>query len=388
MDTDSEVRQEVQFLDKLGRHKALWLLVIGAWMGIIGFAFAAFAGFKSFKDQTINGLGQPYASGQPPFPLTVSEMVHDPLSPQGKAFLGFELLAAIMLLVSWYPYELSNVYVAVRHGLFVADDDHHDEGHCDCGGCLGNCFSWACMRHFLPALGLALVALVTTTPVYNRKSSNISWITVQIHSIAAAMLFGGYIIVEVQCLFVAYNRRFQSGPMKGQRLVRIRNFEWWIRTFFILVTAIAAVITIGIQFGYPAIPDDVICCDDNYTRVENISHIAELMGPEPSNPTLEDEYNRKAVELNVMNHYYSTEPIRIDTASGGKLGLKKLCFWAEVVAGVFGLGSMIVIWHFAPERALLLDDYIDFKALQMRDRNTDDDDVYDEFSEEMSEMGL
>merc|ERR1711918_226233 len=62
--------------------------------------------------------------------------------------------------------------------------------------------------------------------------------------------------------------------------------------------------------------------------------------------------------------YVSEEQYQVNTASGPALYVKWICFWAEIVAGVFGLVSMGTIWYFAPERQLILEDYNVFKDLQ------------------------
>mmetsp|Transcript_119435 Transcript_119435/g.207378 ORF Transcript_119435/g.207378 Transcript_119435/m.207378 type:complete len:364 (-) Transcript_119435:166-1257(-) len=344
---------EVQFMDKLGRHKALTLLLSGATFGILGFAFAAIAGFWE-KEAYDSAIGIKYPSGNPHFPLTVSEMVHDPASPTGKAFLGFELTAAVLLLTSWYPYMLCNVYVGERHALFSGSD------HCCCG-----CISWSTLRQFLPALGLAIVALVTTTPTFSKKSSNVSFITCQIHILAATALFGGYILCEMQCLFQAVN----------QGVVKIGKMEWFVRSIVIVITAIGAVTTIVLQFTLPyEFVSDAICCGDQYERMtaENANKILSV--------TLTDSLIDQARRQETLRLYLEDQSYETDTASGTYLLLKMICFWAEVVAGVFGLASHIVIWYFAPERDVIVGDYIEFKDLKSRAANGfyADSDEYDD----------
>lgn len=346
---------EVQFLDKIGRHKATSMLVTGASMGIFGFFFAATAGFWDVPD-TFTVLKVPFPSGNPHFPLTVSEMVHDPRTPTGKVFLGFELVAAILLLSSWYPYQLSNVYIGERHGLF-------SELSRKCG-----CVSWATLRQFLPCLGLALVALVSTTPTYERKDSNVSFISCQIHILAATALFGGYILVEMHCLFIAH----PAGEVK------IGKTEKLVRSVLIALTALTAVTTIVMQFSLPYLSDEQVCCHDVWQKVTAddlaiiVNETTFIMHHPHAN--IYDVANASMFRQAATERYIQEKSYEVNTASGAALALKKICFWSEVLAGVFGLTSHIVIWYFAPERQLILGDYIEFKELNAK---LDDDDEFE-----------
>jgi len=273
--------------------------------------------------------------------MTVSEMVHDPASPTGKAFQGFELVAAILLLTSWYPYQLCNVYVGERHTLFEKQTSK-------CCGCM----AWPTLRQFLPCLGLAVVAMITTTPTYDKKAANTSFITCQLHMLAATALFGGYIIVELQCLLQAY----------GKGVVKIGGTERCVRLIFIIIAAIGAVVTIGLQFTLPLISDDTICCNDKWKLMDE----AQLKKAYEYASNVTDQHLHDAKIQSALYLFNNEMHFEVDTASGTYYKLKMLCFFAEVVAGVFGLSSHIVIWWFAPERQIIVGDYIEFKSLRNR----------------------
>lgn len=354
-------------MDKLSRQKALLLLFTGSVFGLAGFFFAAFAGLK--VRTTHNIFGQKYPSGNAYFPLTVSEMVHDSSTPQGKAFLGFELLAGLMILMSWYPYSLSNAYIGDRHTLLTTiDGSTRTDLHGDSKRGVGQCIpSWTTLRQFLPGVGLAVVALVSTTPIYEKTDANISFITCQIHIIGATALFGGYILVEMQALFYA--------EPKGQ--VKMKRNEKLVRTIFIIFTAIGAFLTIALQqtYGTALIP---VCCADQYSKINLTSMMAVVNDTQKSYQLNSNYSSVKDLKLITQGFiarsaaesiYTAKSMYQIDTASGTSRTLKLVSFWAEVMAGVFGLGSHLVIWYYAPERGLVLGDYNQFTGLGRKEQS-------------------
>jgi hypothetical protein len=320
--------REVLWLDKWNRVKALSMMSLGAMIGIVGFVIAAIGGYWNISSENANHAnvaGHYYASGEAYYPLTVSEMVSDPRSSAGKAFLAFELAAAILILGSWYPYYLTNCYIGQRHKV------------------LGNC-SWATFRQFIPMTGLFLVALVSVTPTTRMQPSDI--VTNQIHILAATALFGGYIFCEMVCLFVMEE---YVEVMKGRCL----------RICVIAVCAIGAVTTIVLQFTYPYMPTSVLPCQDEYEEytIQNLTQFVQNMDPDYN--TGKHFTARQYIQsVALATKLSKADPVTVltNTASGVCLHLKVITFWSEVVAGLCGFISHLVIWYYAPERVLHLGD--------------------------------
>jgi hypothetical protein len=319
---------EIQFLDKFNRHKALSMMSTGAVLGIVGFGIAAIGGYWNIyaENNMKSKISGPYPSGEPYFPLTVSEMVSDPRSSAGKTFLAFELCAAIMILGSWYPYMLSNVYIGSRYKPLR---------------CCVWCPSWATIRQFIPMVGLFLVALVSVTPQTRMVPSD--FVTNQIHILAATALFGGYILVELVCLFLQADHVPQMSERGG-----------CVRTVCILGCAVGAVTTIVLQFTYPYAPLSILPCQDEYKTV-SIDDLQSFIG---NNTDMLYDASTYMQSVAFARGLSKTDPITVlvNTAHGTCLSIKMITFWSEVVAGVLGLGSHLVIWYFAPERHMKIKD--------------------------------
>jgi len=103
---------------------------------------------------------------------TLSEMVHDWDTPEGKIFIPAMLLPAIFFLLSGYPYVLANARV-----------EGHPYGHLV-----------IVLRHFLVNSGLILLAFV---PTLSKVDTHAHHIEVYIHSAAAALTFGAFIVSEL-----------------------------------------------------------------------------------------------------------------------------------------------------------------------------------------------
>merc|ERR1712007_86855 len=172
---------------------------------------------KSLSDESA------YPSGKGYFPPTVSEMVHNPADPAGKAFFAFEYIGA--------------------------DDVAF------CG------ISWPMVRQFLPAPGMMLVATVTTTPI--NQATIRDWITIFIHLCGAMMCFVGYIFVEGKTLGWLCIQPPEHGAAtfkRGEKCMR----TWWlngIAFWYILFFAIQ------ILLGIPGIP---IATADEYSVVDGV----------------------------------------------------------------------------------------------------------------------
>jgi len=103
---------------------------------------------------------------------TLSEMVHDWSTPEGKIFIPALLLPAIFFLLSSHPYVLSNVRV-----------EGHPWNH-----------NFVVLRHFCVNAGLILTAFV---PTLAEMDNHAHLIEVYIHGFAASLTFGAFVAAEL-----------------------------------------------------------------------------------------------------------------------------------------------------------------------------------------------
>lgn len=103
---------------------------------------------------------------------TLSEMVHDWSTAEGKIFIAALLLPAIFFLLSSYSYKLDNAGVR-----------DHRWGH-----------TFILTRHFVVNSGLVLVAFVPTVSTIETRAHDVE---VWVHSVAASMAFVGFIAAEL-----------------------------------------------------------------------------------------------------------------------------------------------------------------------------------------------
>jgi hypothetical protein len=285
----TSITDEAVFLDGVKRKRAAALIFLGSLFGLCGFFFAFVTGV--IKSQEGAGL---YPSGYGYFPSTVSEMVANPRDAAGKAFFAFEFIAAIFIFLSWYPYQLHNVY--------IGDDDQ---------ACCG--ISWVLLRQFIPAPGMMLVATVTTTPI--AMATIRDQFTIFIHLSGAMMMFVGYTIIEGKTLGMV-NINHQTFKVAD----RISAQELWWRRFFVTGVNVwlCTFMIVQVILGIPGI-DKVICCNDEYD-------------------------------------YRFTPDKLVNTASSVMLVLKVISYVAEVLCGWSLIMSHATIWYFCEER--LIDDVV------------------------------
>lgn len=223
---------------QLTSRKSTSLLWMGSLSGLLGFIFAFFLGLMKYFEGT-----SVFESGNGFFPPTVSEMVHDPGSPAGKCFFAFELIGAICIFLSWYPFELRNVY--------IGDDLKTPFG-----------VSWVICRQFFPPIGMMLVACVPTTPAAQADLAD--QVTVGVHCLGAVMMFIGYIFFE--------GRTLAWGIWKNDDLpLRINPREWWVRG--VLLTGVLHGFCCFIAFQAILIPDLGLCCFDEWAPKEGFKKV-------------------------------------------------------------------------------------------------------------------
>lgn len=333
----TEVMHRINYVDSQQRLRSVTLLMVGSLCGLLGFLFAAFLGISTYKAEVdTNYLGQPYASGHNYFPQTVSEMVYDPTSACGKCFFAFCLIGAICILMSWYPWQLRNVY--------VGDDAK-----------IGTC-TWVNLRVYLPPVGMMLVACIPTTPAANATFRD--RVTVLIHTAGAVMMIGGYAIFEVYTLFCASHTR-----------VVIKKREWKIRLACVILSVIGIV---GFQVcGLLATKSESWgwCCMDDWRSV---------FPADVDNMTAHDEYGKAAEDSLAIDLGHKAV---FNTAYGRVLRIKQAEYWFEVFAGLFMIASHLTIWWYCPERSLDVSDALPDLWTEHPDHKGSWKSLYEDFDE-------
>lgn len=297
-----------QVLDIPLRYKAPFLLLVGSLFGFAGFLAAFSIGLWDFTHKKVNFLDEEYASGYGYWPATVSEMVHDWNSPQGRIFFGCCLISAMLYMISWYPFELRNVYAGP------------EQLSCGCFSCYWNTF-----RHLTPALGLLLLICVSTVPTSVAVGpDNVS---IQVHLLGASMMFVGYAMCEVKNLALCgfgqtYQQKWLDIEKKTERPMRVFLIASVLVNFFIFC---------GLQgVFFVASTDEIMCCHDTYVNPA-------LM----RNTTTGSEQPGKS-DFSQMELY--------NTASGYFLLVKVGSYATEVLAGLSLLASHLAVWYYCEER--------------------------------------
>lgn len=303
------------------RFRCPTLLLWGSISGIAGFILAFFVGLIDYKINTTSELGIPYPSGNGYWPSTVSEMVHDWNSPQGRIFFGLCLISVWLIFNSWYPFELRNVFTG-----------NEQMGRLFCS------IYWITFRQAVPVMGLLLLICVSTVP------ADVADITdefsVAVHLLGAFLMFIGYIVAELKCLeFCGFKGKFEQEYLSiepDERVCRI------IVMVVVLIFYIAFCVFQGVMIVAPT--DDKLCCHDKY--------LAKVVNLTLANSSV--AFNAKAM---------------VDTASGNYLWVKMASFTTEVIAGLALIFSHIVIWYYCEER------HVEFGAMKLAE-------VYDEGHDE------
>lgn len=128
-------------------------LIAGAVLGCLGFLACSLPWLARMVQQMTTGRGV----RKEEVPATVSDMVSVWDTTEARVFFGFELIAAILILLSWYPFKMRNSCCAPPGGCSFRM----------CGCCH---LSWASFRQFGPPLGLVLVATVPSVKVIHDEA--------------------------------------------------------------------------------------------------------------------------------------------------------------------------------------------------------------------------
>lgn len=334
--------------EKRSRKGAAMLLFVGSLSGFLGFLFAALLGFLKFgilnTEPAQKGPdGKPFASGQNYFPATVSEMVYNRDAPAGKVFFGFELIASIAILVSWYPLNLQNVYMDNDKTFWFTG------------------VSWSTLRQFLPSIGMMIVASIPETPM--ERALLPDRITVWVHTVGAVMAIGGYVWIEAKTLlhFGALDHllKFREAQMTEKATesnstksastaispyaahvdhARLSPKELKVRWLFMFISMGSLIFFEifsflrfnGHRFG--------ICCYDDWHK--------------PSPEDIKDAHDRLDLPHLLAMQIAQDEGRNIlyNTASGWGLAIKQLSFWCECISGLCLIANQLAIWWFCGER--------------------------------------
>eukprot|EP00929_Paragymnodinium_shiwhaense_P118669 TRINITY_DN90581_c0_g1_i1.p1 TRINITY_DN90581_c0_g1~~TRINITY_DN90581_c0_g1_i1.p1 ORF type:complete len:356 (+),score=67.63 TRINITY_DN90581_c0_g1_i1:71-1138(+) len=290
------------------RQRSVTLLLCGAICGFLGFAFAGFLGIwrSKVEDLELNYLGEPMPSGRNFWPPSVSMMVRDPASPSGKCFFAFQTVAAICIMMSWYPWQLRNVYVGTRATMFGVN--------------LLN------LRTLLPPIGMMLVTHIQVIPPAQRGFRD--QVAVGLHSLGAIMMIGGFGLFELHSLL--------SGK------VHTRGHERVIRYVLVIIGLMCAVCFFILSIAVDNSKHLSICCDDIW-RVPTLEEIE----------TATKSGHPGAAVRSMLAHEMN-RPQLYNTASGAMLHLKEATYWFEVLSGLLMICSHLTIWYYCPERQLAL----------------------------------
>lgn len=292
------------------RFKAPGLLFLGSTFGLAAFFFVFTIRLITFSVEVGNDAlekGYKFPSGYGYWPGTVSEGVSDAYSPQGKIFFGGCLASVITYFVSFYPFNLRNVY-AGPDTLKI------------CGCCP---VYWNSFRQYFPTLGLLIVICVSTypAPVAADSAGQTMQFCVVLHLVGAAMMFPGYMTCELKCLhmypFKQVARGYTSieGPERALRQILIVIMI----LFFTLFCLMQGIMMLPIS-------EEALCCYDKYLN-------------KGDNFTMTDG---RVVQFE--------EPQLLNTSEGWPLVFKMTSYLSECVAGVALLLSHLCVWYYCEER--------------------------------------
>lgn len=309
MPDKEKVPERVDFLQQERGKKSAMLLLTGAICGLVGFSFVGFIGqFQfSFGPREVNFRGEPMASGQNFFPVSISDMVHDPNTPQGKCFFAFCMAAAMCLLVSFHSYHLRNCYVGDDNGI--------------CG------VSYLGLRSVLPPMGLILCSAVTMTPI--KQATLMEKVSTGVHGFGAGLFLMGYVLFEIQCL--CFSTVVHLDKRGGEKVVRLAFVALTILAMAVQVFCTGAAMN-GDKLG--------LCCSDVWQI------------PTQADIALAQTNGHPGTALDAMRAMESNTPMLLNTANGTVLTITMMAYWGEAWSGIFMICGLIAIWFYCPERKI------------------------------------
>lgn len=350
-----DFRGRLDYVDGFRRLQSVTFLLVGASSGIIGFAFAGFLGIYKYKHDSVlagtNYRGDPFASSRNFHPATVSEMVRDPASPEGKVFFAFCMLGAICILVSAYPWCLRNVFIGHDHSRLIRP-------LCGRAGERPIWVSLVSLRQFLPPVGLMMVVCIEVT---SGPRTFCEAVAAGVHTLGAVMMFLTYIAFEFHALW-------------WSPVLKVCGAERVLRKWLAIA---ALVFSVGFQLCGVISSMCVKSCNSGPVgkcSCTNDAPYGKLCVDQWRVPTLDDvEYSNATHHYGAwvleVQAYAQRQELLLNTATGWFLTLKEANYWMEVFAGLSLLTSHLVIWYFCPERNVELG--VELPDIQNQYRNMD-----------------
>eukprot|EP00931_Biecheleriopsis_adriatica_P087266 TRINITY_DN61762_c0_g1_i1.p1 TRINITY_DN61762_c0_g1~~TRINITY_DN61762_c0_g1_i1.p1 ORF type:complete len:368 (-),score=51.64 TRINITY_DN61762_c0_g1_i1:51-1106(-) len=264
----------------------------------------------------LNMYGEPFPSGWPYVPTSVSATINNPETAPGRIFQASVLTGAIMIMISNYPMFLSNVYFGPSslHGYPIINS----------------------LRAYAIPAGIILVALCPVADV-NMMTTGMSVAMYGFHMVGAL----GAIIVFCVCEFHDL----------GDASIKFVGYEKGVRTFLVWgVVVFTVIFVIGEALGTLPTSWTGICCFDTYLEVNETAIEAAAKNK---------AYIQKAEDEKLMQLYTLSDEVSpnsalykglYDTAHGFGLAVRVMGVWAE--EGIFFcmLWSYVAVWYFCPER--------------------------------------
>eukprot|EP00927_Polykrikos_kofoidii_P051604 TRINITY_DN4539_c0_g1_i1.p1 TRINITY_DN4539_c0_g1~~TRINITY_DN4539_c0_g1_i1.p1 ORF type:complete len:380 (-),score=49.17 TRINITY_DN4539_c0_g1_i1:55-1194(-) len=325
MESQEEVSLLLRHMLKQTHLKSTYLLFVGMVSGMCAFGFAGFLGIYKYKNHdltlSLNLWGDPLKSGKSFHPMTVSEMVHDPLSEEGKVWTGFCIVGAVCILLSAYPFFLQNVYIGDDLPVpFTKTPAIY-------------------LRMFLPPTGMLLVCCITVTQGARDFSQKIA---AGIHIMGATVMIGGYMVFEVHALW-------------WSKVVTMKEKEQRIRKAIIIVCGICSVgfQVCGMLLGKLNACGELCSCDSNALWSQTCTD--QWVIPTRADVDQAQASLHEAAYLSAGAAYERQTTLLANSASGWVLNLKQANYWFEVFAGATMLASHFVIWYYCKERHVKLD---------------------------------
>ncbi|CAJ1367907.1 unnamed protein product [Effrenium voratum] len=240
-------------LDNASRHyidQSVRYLLLGVVLGVLGFLIVVplmlrgLRGTMGSKDINKTFL-----------PATVSELVSEWHSVEARIFFGFELLAALSILLSWYPYKLRNACCIPAQG--------------GCRMPLGPCaMSWATARTFFPPVGLVLVACVPSVRQEEWDSERL--VLVVVHCCSAMLMFISFLLAEAHALCLRPLKCKVEVVQKGTLQYKLRYGTWLLAAWPYFMFSIIQIYNVFVELQpYARITSFVLEVDAGLAMLAN-----------------------------------------------------------------------------------------------------------------------
>jgi len=301
------------------KRRATASLLAGTVFGVMAVGYLIYlAAVVKSEESALNMYGRPFPSGKDYVFSGASEMISTANGSHGRVYFGLVLVSTFLTIISWYPYELSNVHVG-------------DETRCIPGcDCLPGWMLFPTARSLVCPLGLLLIssAHVVADNVSNTGQAE----SVLAQMGGAVLLIGGYIYFELYTLFCA-------------RITEFAPCERCARLLLLLVVAVSG----ACFFAAPMVSQNMDpCCGDVYWPV-NMTVVHEAQA--------NSAYVIAAQNLQLMQHKVAHPdapyPFYLglyDTAKETGRQVKLMRFWGELIAILGVVTGNLVVWYCCPER--------------------------------------